>query len=41
MAGTETVEQTQPVAERQQQDLPSPREAEEYEFEPTIVRGLE
>lgn len=40
MAGTETAEQPQPVAERQQ-ELPSPREAEEYEFEPTIVRGLE
>lgn len=40
MAGTEIAEQPQSVAD-QQQELPSPREAEDYEFEPTIVRGRE
>jgi len=38
MPRTETREE---IVEGQNEDLPSPREAEEFEFEPTIVLGRE
>ncbi|MBP2329930.1 hypothetical protein JOF56_010315 [Kibdelosporangium banguiense] len=39
MSHTQTREEE--AVEVQNEDLPSPREAEEFEFEPTIVRGRE